>query len=144
MRRLVVLAAALALLAAGCGGKSYSSKLNTICQDLTTKQASLGLPTSLTDLAGEGPALLAAFDGSIAKTRALDPPAKLRDAARRYVALKEEQRAQLAELIRLAAKNDTKGIGKLGAEIEPLNTKANAIANDELHAPACGQNGGIS
>ena len=144
VRRLAVLGVALALVAAGCGGKSYSSKLNTICEDLTAKQASIGLPSSLTDLAVEGPQLLSAFDASIASIRALKPPAKLADAARRFVALKEQQRAQLAELVRLAGKNDTKAIAKLGARIEPLNRRANAIANGELRAPACGQNGGTS
>ncbi len=144
MRRLAVLAGALALLAAGCGGKSYSSKLNTICEDLTKQQASIGLPSSLHDFALEGPQLLRAFDASIARIRALKPPAKLADAARRFVALKEQQRAQLDELIRLAAKNDTKGMTKLGARIEPLNRRANAVANGELHATVCGQNGGTS
>jgi hypothetical protein len=133
-RRLVPLAA-LALVLAGCGGKSLSAKLDDTCKRLTQTQAAIGLPSSLTDLARLGPQLLVAFDATIAEQRSLKPPAKLAPTVRRFIALREQERELLRQLIVAAGRNDQGAVTKLGPKIQPVNDRANAVA--ELKAPAC-------
>ena len=145
----VALAAAAALVllvAAGCGGggggdkltaEEYSSQLNTICTEFNDKQDAAGNPQSLADIGEIGPKVLDAFDSAIAEVEDLDPPSELEEAHNEFVDVGHQQRDVLSDLIDAAKDNDEAKAQELAAKGNDLDKKSDAIATDELKAPAC-------
>ena len=136
-----------AVLAAGCGGggsktlskADYGTKLNQICADLNAKNKEIGEPSSIADIADKGPQLLDEFDKAIAGAKNLKAPDELKDAADRFISLGEQQRDLISQLVDAAKANDEAKINELGPKLDPLDKESNAIAKDQLGAPACAQ-----
>jgi hypothetical protein len=138
--------AGLALLAAGCGGgggsseltaSEYSSQLNTICADFNTAQKKIGDPQSIEDLATLGPKIVDEFEKAISKAKDLNPPAELEEPANEFLSLADQQVVLINQLIDAAKSGDEAKVNEVGAKIDPLKTKSDDIAKNELKAPAC-------
>jgi hypothetical protein len=150
LRKTLVLAGAfaalLAVLAAGCGGgggggglskDEYVSRLNAICEDFNAKQEEIGEPQNLSELGTKGEQLLAEFDNAIDDVKGLgDPPDEIADQANRFIAVGEEERDLIRDLIDAANDNDQARVQELGSQIEPLDNESDRLAT-ELGANAC-------
>ena len=140
-----MLAVALGLLAAGCGGggglarEEYSAKLNAICEQVSADQRAVGQPTSLKELASRGPRLVAILDRALDEVRDLKPPKAFRVAHKRFVALAEELNTKLLDLIEAAKANDQAKASQLSSAIDVLDSQSEAIARTQLGAPSCAQ-----
>jgi outer membrane murein-binding lipoprotein Lpp len=138
---------ALALVAAGCGGSSsktlsadeYSSQLNTICADYNAAQKKIGDPQSLEDVGTLGPQIVDEFNKAIAKAKDLKPPAELESAANEFISLAGQQVDLINQLIDAAKAGDAAKANELGTQIDPITTKSDDLAKNELNAPACAQ-----
>ena len=131
MRRgVVVFPAVIAIALSGCGGggKSFEQKANDICKDFNKTQKSIGAPKSVAELKTYAPKVKAAFNDSLAKLRALDPP---KDKAAQYKALLASGAAQVAlfdQLVTAATTGDKEQVQAIAAQGDANNKKANAIA----------------
>jgi hypothetical protein len=140
----VLLGAALvAVLAAGCGGgetltkEQYVSKLNAMCRDFSEREKAIGEPQTLADLVEKGPRIRDAFEQAIAgKVGTLKAPDEIGSQAARLVDLAVEQRDVLGGLADAAKDNDPGKVQELAARNERLNRQADSIARN-LGARAC-------
>lgn len=148
-----ILAAALVIvlvMAAGCGGggggggdeltaDEYSAQLNAICEKFNKKQDEIGEPQSLEDVAELGPKFLDEFDNAIAEVEDLNPPSELEEPHNEFVETGKQQRDLLQQVVDAAKDGDEAKAQELGQQGDELDNKSDAIATDELNAPACAE-----
>ena len=141
-RYLAGVAAASALVAAGCGSSSsttsstgasgasgaqgstplsqaeFVAKADAICKAANDKVAALKAPQTVTDLAKTLEQELPIVAAGEAQLSQLTPPTELQDKFQSYVAAVEAQTAKAKQLQAAAAANDTAKVQSLGKELQ--------------------------
>jgi hypothetical protein len=132
-----------ATLGAGCGGEEtlskeeYVSRVNGMCESFSARENQIGEPRTMADLVAKGPRVLDAFEQTILEeARELDAPDEIAEQAERLVALAEQQRDVLADLIDAAENGQVAEARRLASRNQALNEEANSITR-ELGAGAC-------
>jgi hypothetical protein len=139
-----LLATAVVALAAGCVGGSdglnraeYVSHLNAMCRDFAAREARIGEPHTVSDLAERGPRIASAFEQAIAdKILELAAPSAIAGEAARLRKLAFEQRDVLRGLAEAAGRHDLARVQALAARNAKLNSDATEVAR-RLGADAC-------
>ena len=149
MKKLMLAAVlALAAIAAGCGGggggsalsaDDYRSRLNAICEDFNQKQTEIGEPQNLEEVGQKGDEILDEFDKAIAEVEDLNPPDELQKPHDEFLDLGKQQRDILQKVVDAAKDGDEAEASREAEEAGTLDDRSDAVATDELQAPACAE-----
>jgi FixJ family two-component response regulator len=113
------------------------SRVNAMCENFSARENQIGEPRTIADLVAKGPRVLDAFEETILEeARELDAPDEIAEQAERLVALAEQQRDVLADLIDAAENGQVAEARRLASRNQAFNEEANSITR-ELGAGAC-------
>jgi hypothetical protein len=150
MRKRILLGLALlalvALVVAGCGGKSrnkaysgskadFAAAMDSICLSYKAKAQAIGSPNSIKELADKGPQLRDALKAAVDKLRSLEPPAEIKGPVDDFIKKTDQTLAKIDDLIKAAKDNDQAKVQQLGQEVNTLNKSndADAVAIGASH-----------
>jgi hypothetical protein len=137
MRRALLIAPALALLVAGCGGATgkrltkaeYASKADAICGKYNDQITSLGNPKNLSDLAKVADKTLSVLDQAISDLDKLVPPASEKALSDQWLTQVGNLKDDLQEMRDKAKANDINGVRSVVPKATDHNSKSNALAS---------------
>jgi hypothetical protein len=137
MRRALLIAPALALLVAGCGGATgkrltkaeYASKADAICGKYNDQITSLGNPKNLSDLAKVADKTLSVLDQAISDLDKLVPPASEKALSDQWLTQVGNLKDDLQEMRDKAKANDINGVRSVVPKATDHNSKSNSLAS---------------
>jgi hypothetical protein len=137
MRRALLIAPALALLLAGCGGASgkqltkaeYASKADAICGKYNEQITSFANPKNLPDLAKVADKTLSVLDQATSDLSKLVPPASEKALSDQWLTQVRNLKDDLQEIRDKAKADDMEGVQAVVPKATDHNSKANALAN---------------
>jgi hypothetical protein len=136
-RASVAVVAALAIVAAGCGGSSggerlgrdaYLSQADAICREVTNQRLALPVPAAIEDIAGYVDRALPLLDSARSNLRALRPPPQLDDEVAAWLDAINEERDTLSDLRDAARTGDAAKVGAVGSKGTSIEQRARARA----------------
>jgi hypothetical protein len=142
-RALVLAAAALALVAAGCGGggkavsrDTYTRSAESVCASLDEKGSAISQPSTIAELAPFARKSAALLRDAVKELRTLEPPDELAEANTRWLDALDEVRIKLEDLARAAEARNEQTVTRLAGELDAAQARANDAAR-ELGLRAC-------
>ncbi len=139
MRTALAGAAALVLLAAGCGGgdgNDFREQADAICADYQERIDAVEVPSSLQELAGSAAEVAGLIEDGTAELAELEPPDDLEDAYGDWIGLNEQGAARLREISAAAEQDDQARVQELAGLADRNEREADARA-EELGLEDC-------
>jgi hypothetical protein len=128
--------AALAVLAAGCGGGGgerlsrdvFVKKADAVCREVTRKRRALPVPTSIAGIPGYVDRALPLLDGARSDLRALRPPTELEDEVASWLDAIGQERDTLSDLRAAAKERNAPKVRAIGSKGTAIEQRARARA----------------
>ena len=118
----------------------YVAKIDAACVAFAAREAKIGEPKTVADLADHGATIVAAFEDTILDAAAtLTPPDELTDEGAKLTVLAREQRNVLGGLVDAARSGSVLKLQQLAAQNRVLNKRASRLTR-ALGATSCAEN----
>lgn len=141
-----VLVVAVAVVAAGCGGKSknkayagsvtaYAAALNEICAPVNAQIKTLQ-PKTVAEIPDKAPQIKALIEDGVKKVENLQAPDEVKDAADEFVEATNKQLDAFDDLVNAAKDGDAAKVQEVGQQLSQFDQESDAAA-EEIGADQC-------